>query len=231
VAELVVVPFDREFARLTPEAFCSAVLSDHLGAQAVFVGENFHFGHGGVGTPADLRLYGQTHGFDVVAVALAREAGEVISSTRIREAIKEGEVGEATWLLGRPHRIEGTVITGVGRGRGLEAPTANLAPTPDMALPRLGIYVTQSTVDGKDTYRSVTSVGTNPTFESDGRIRIETLLFDFAGNLYGADLAVDFLQRIRDQQAFPDAESLAARIKQDAEIARAYGVPRSTQGR
>lgn len=220
--ELVVVPFDREFARLSPAAFCSAVLSEHLGARAVFVGQNFHFGHGGAGTPADLRLYGQTHGFDVVAVALARDAGEVISSTRIREALREGEVAEAARLLGRPHRIEGTVISGVGRGRGLEAPTANLAPTPDMALPRLGIYVTQSTVDGGHTYRSVTSVGTNPTFESDGRIRIETLLFDFAGSLYGAKLAVDLLARIRDQRTFPDRDSLAAQIKQDAEIARAY---------
>jgi riboflavin kinase / FMN adenylyltransferase len=231
VDELVVVPFDREFARLTPEAFCSAVLSDHLGARAVFVGENFHFGHGGAGTPADLRLYGQTHGFAVVAVGLAREAGEVISSTRIREAIRQGDIGEATRLLGRPHRIEGTVISGVGRGRGLEAPTANLAPTPDMALPRLGIYVTQSTVNGKDTYRSVTSVGTNPTFESDGKIRIETLLFEFTGNLYGANLAVDFLERIRDQQAFPDRENLMARIKKDAEIARAHRMPPSPQGR
>lgn len=222
VAELVVVPFDREFARLTPEAFCSVVLSDHLGARAVFVGENFRFGHGGAGTPEDLRLYGATHGFDVVAVALARQAGEVISSTRIREAIIEGSVAEAARLLGRPHRIEGTVVTGVGRGRWLQAPTANLEPTPDMALPRLGIYVTRSTVGGKDVYRSVTSVGTNPTFESDGKIRIETLLLDFSGSLYGMDLSVDFLERIRDQQTFPDAESLAARIKKDAEIARDY---------
>jgi riboflavin kinase/FMN adenylyltransferase len=222
VEELVVVPFDRKFALLTPGAFCSAVLSDHLGARAVFVGENFHFGHGGAGTPDDLRLYGQTHGFVVVAVSLTKEAGEIISSTRIREEIKEGQVAEATRLLGRPHRIEGTVISGVGRGRGLEAPTANLEPTSEMALPRLGIYVTQCTVDGKDTYRSVTSVGTNPTFENDGKIRIETLLFDFSGNLYGARLSVEFLDRVRDQQAFLDAGSLAAHIKRDVEKARAY---------
>lgn len=222
VEELVVVLFDTEFARLTPAEFCSAVLSDHLGARAVFVGENFHFGHRGAGTPADLRLYGQTHGFDVVAVSLAREEGEVISSTRIRELLREGSVTEAAGLLGRPHRIEGTVVSGVGRGKGLDAPTANIAPTLDMALPRLGIYITRSTVDGSDTHPSVTSVGTNPTFESDGKIRIETLLLDFSGDLYGRRLAVDFLEPIRQQQAFPDAESLAARIKQDVETARAY---------
>jgi riboflavin kinase/FMN adenylyltransferase len=220
--ELVVVPFDKDFARLTPGSFCSAVLSEHLGARAVFVGENFRFGHGGAGTPADLLLYGRTHGFDVVSVGLARDAGEVISSTRIREMLREGRVADAAGLLGRPHRIEGMVIGGMGRGKGLEAPTANIAPTADMALPRLGIYMTRSTVEGAESYTSVTSVGTNPTFESDGKIRIETLLLDFSGELYGANLAVDFLERIRDQQAFSDAQTLAVRIKQDVAIARAY---------
>ena len=220
--ELVVVPFDKDFAQLMPESFCSAVLSDHLGARAVFVGENFRFGHGGVGTPADLRRYGRSHGFEVVAMGLALEGGEVISSTRIRELVKAGKVAEAARLLGRPHRIEGTVIQGYGRGRGLDAPTANLTPTPDMALPRLGIYITGSTVDGSASYRSVTSVGTNPTFQSDGKIRIETLLLDFSGTLYGSLLAVDFLERIRGQRTFPDAESLAAHIRRDVEMARAY---------
>lgn len=220
--EVVVVPFDERFSRLSPAEFCGAVLSDHLGARAVFVGENFRFGHGGAGTPADLRVYGRSHGFEVVAVDLAREAGEVISSTRIREALEAGDVAEAASLLGRPHRIEGTVISGAGRGRGLEAPTANLAPTPEMALPRVGTYVTRSVVNRADSYRSVTSVGTNPTFENDGIIRIETLLFDFAGDLYGATLALDFVERIRGQEAFPDAAALAARIRQDVEIAKAY---------
>jgi riboflavin kinase/FMN adenylyltransferase len=229
--ELVVVPFDKAFSLLTPESFCSAVLSDHLGARAVFVGDNFRFGHGGAGTPAELREYGRSHGFEVVAVALALEGEEVISSTRIRELLKVGKVAEAARLLGRPHRIEGTVIRGFGRGKGLEAPTANLAPTPEMALPRLGIYVTRSTVEGSESYGSVTSVGTNPTFDSDGRIRIETLLLDYSGTLYDSRLAVDFLERIRGQQTFPDADSLAAQIRHDAEEARAYFAPIHKLGR
>ncbi len=220
--ELVVVPFDKAFALLSPEAFCSAVLSDHLGARAVFVGENFRFGHGGVGTTADLGTYGRSHGFEVVAVALAREGGEVISSTRIRELLRGGRVAAAAGLLGRPHRIEGCVISGVGRGRGLDAPTANLAATPGLAIPRLGIYVTRSTIDDGGSYPSVTSVGTNPTFESDGRVRIETLLLDFSGDLYGARLALDFLSRLRPQRVFPDADSLAAQIRRDVAAARAY---------
>jgi riboflavin kinase/FMN adenylyltransferase len=228
--ELVVVPFDMDFALLSPESFCSVVLSDHLGARAVFVGENFHFGHGGVGTPADLSEYGRSHGFDVVSVALARDDEEVISSTRIRELLKKGRVAEAARLLGRPHRIEGPVITGAGRGRSLDAPTANLSPRQDMALPRFGVYVTRSTVNESGSYGSVTSVGTNPTFETDGKVRIETLLLDYSGQLYGARLAVDFLERIRGQLAFPDARSLATRIRQDIEIARAYR-PEKSGGR
>jgi riboflavin kinase/FMN adenylyltransferase len=222
IEELIVVTFDRDFARLSPESFCRMVLSDHLGARAVFVGENFRFGQGGSGTVADLGEYGRSHGFDVVPVPLAREDGEVISSTRIRALLKEGRVVEAAGLLGRPHRIQGTVVSGFGRGRGLEAPTANLAPTADMALPRLGIYVTRSTVDGAQTHRSVTSVGTNPTFESDGKVRIETLLLDYSGTLYGSSLAVDFLERLRGQKSFPDAQTLAAQIGRDVEEARAY---------
>jgi riboflavin kinase/FMN adenylyltransferase len=129
-----------------------------------------------MGTPDDLREYGRSHGFAVVSAKLAREGDEVISSTRIRELLKAGKVAEAARLLGRPHRLEGTVISGFGRGRGLDAPTANVPFTPETALPRLGISITLSTVDGSQTYNSVTSVGTNPTFESDGKIRIETLL-------------------------------------------------------
>jgi riboflavin kinase/FMN adenylyltransferase len=221
--EVVIVSFDRQFALLSPEAFCSVVLSDHLGARTVFVGENFHFGHGGRGTPADLRRYGRSHGFEVVSVGLATQDGEVISSTRIRDLLARGQVAQAARLLGRPHRIEGVVVTGAGRGRVLDAPTANLIPAAGLALPRIGVYVTASTIDERESYRSVTSIGTNPTFESDGKIRIETLLLDYSGHLYGSRLAVDFIERIRGQQIFPDAESLAARIKEDVEIARAYG--------
>lgn len=219
--ELVVVRFDRDFARLTPESFCGAVLSTRLGARTVFVGENFRFGRGGVGTAAHLIDYGSAHGFAVQPVALVADQGETISSTRIRELLSHGRVDEAARLLGRPHKIEGPVLTGAGRGRALDAPTANLAVSREMALPRLGVYVTRSTVDGDDVYPSVTSVGTNPTFESDRRVRIETLLLDFSGDLYGRHLAVDFLERIRGQKTFQDAGSLAERIKRDVDIARA----------
>ncbi|NLV72188.1 MAG: bifunctional riboflavin kinase/FAD synthetase [Actinobacteria bacterium] len=219
--EMVVVKFDRDFARLSPESFCSAVLSTRLGARTVFVGENFRFGRGGTGTAERLLEYGRTHGFEVRPVSLVEENGEVISSTRIRESLRDGRVEEAARLLGRPHRLEGEVSSGAGRGRSLEAPTANLIVSRRLALPRLGVYVTRSTVDDDRVYESVTSVGTNPTFESGRKVRIETLLFEFNGDLYGRRLAVDFLVRIRGQKTFGDALSLAERIKRDVEIALA----------
>ncbi len=229
--ELVVVNFDWGFARLPPEAFCGAVLSTRLEARTVFVGEDFRFGYGGAGTAEYLFEYGQSHGFEVRVVPLVEEGGENISSTRIRYLLGRGRVEEAARLLGRPHRIEGQVMGGAGRGKDLEAPTANLAVTRDMALPRLGVYVTRSVVDHGSEYLSVTSVGTNPTFESDRRVRVETLLLDFDGDLYGRHLAVDFLARIRDQKTFPDAESLAERIRRDVETARKVHAGEAIPGR
>jgi riboflavin kinase / FMN adenylyltransferase len=218
--EMVVVRFDHDFAQLAPESFCRAVLSAHLGARVVFVGENFRFGRHGEGTAAHLAEYGFAHGFDVRSIGLVEDDGDTISSTRIRELLRAGNVREAARLLGRPYRVEGTVAGGAGRGRTLAAPTANLPATRDMALPRVGVYATRAAVDGTEGHPSVTSVGTNPTFESSRRIRIETLLLDYSGDLYGRHLAVDFLDHIRGQRTFPDANSLAQQIREDVEAAR-----------
>jgi len=222
IDELVVVKFDRDFARLTPDDFCRLVLSRRLGARLVLVGENFRFGHLGAGGPSDLESYGLKHGFRVSTVALAHEGGEAISSTRIRNLVAAGHVAEAAALLGRPHRIEGVVVAGHGRGRTLQAPTANLAVEPQTAVPHHGVYVTCSLIDGRDRHVSVTSVGTNPTFEVDKKLHIETLLLDYSGDIYGHGLAVDFLEWIRGQQVFAGAEQLAERIRHDVEVARGY---------
>ena len=220
IEEVVTVRFDREFAHLSPESFCRVVLSDRLETKIVFVGDNFRFGREGAGTSADLAAYGRAHGFGVQSVPLVDDAGVAISSTRIRDLLRAGDVVKAAKLLGRPHRVEGTVVSGAGRGQTLQAPTANLAVLRDTALPRLGVYASLSTVDGDRSYPSVTSVGTNPTFESTKKVRVETLLLDFDRDLYGAQMAVDFLERIRGQKAFSDARSLAERIGKDMELSR-----------
>jgi riboflavin kinase/FMN adenylyltransferase len=222
VDELLVVHFDRDFARLEPAEFCRRILFDHLGARVVLVGENFRFGHLGAGTSQDLREYGRSHRFEVRTVPLAEDGGETISSTRIRALIGAGHVSEAAALLGRPHRIEGLIVTGAGRGRTLEAPTANLAVAAETAVPRLGVYVTRSIVEGGLIHPSVTSVGTNPTFEVDHKVRIETLFLDRGEDVYGRKMAVEFLERIRGQETFKDAQTLADQIKKDSETARGF---------
>ncbi len=220
VDEVVVVKFDSEFSRLLPEAFCRAVLSDRLSARAVFVGENFRFGRDGLGTLTDLNAYGSTHSFLVEAMPLVWEGGGPVSSTRIRQSLREGDVAGAAKLLGRPHQIEGTVTAGARRGRSLNAPTANLTVERGIALPRVGVYVTRAVVADGSSHAAVTSVGTNPTFEKGRRVRVETLLLGFEGDLYGCRLRVDFLERIRGQKTFPDAETLRKQIEADIETAR-----------
>lgn len=222
VDELVILPFDRRFAALSPEAFCTEVLSERLGAREVFVGENFRFGRDGLGSPADLSSYGGAHGFHVTPVSLAHADGEVISSTRIRTLLASGRVAAAAHLLGRPHRVQGQVVSGAGRGRTLDAPTANLLIPRELALPRKGVYVTRAFLEDGTAQPSVTSIGTNPTFEKDRKVRVETLLIDFAGELYGRRLEVDFLERIRSQRRFVDPALLAARIREDVHLARRY---------
>jgi riboflavin kinase/FMN adenylyltransferase len=186
----------------------------------VYVGENFRFGWHGAGTSADLAAFGASHGFGVCPVPLVTDAGTPVSSTRVRDLLSSGDVAGSARLLGRPHRLEGSVTSGARRGRMLRAPTANVTTAPDMAVPRLGVYVTRALVRGGASYQSVTSVGTNPTFEKARKVRIETVLLDFEGDLYGSTLAVDFLERIRGQRTFPDAVALADQIASDVEFAR-----------
>lgn len=222
IQELLVVKFDRAFAQLSPADFCRLVLSDHLDARMVLVGENFRFGYRGAGEPDDLWTYGRRHGFEVRTVAMVHEGGEAISSTHIRNLIGVGRVAEAAHLLGRPHRIEGVVVPGLRRGRTLHAPTANLAVEAETAVPHQGVYITRSFLDGSETHFSLTSIGTNPTFEVDKKVRIETLLLNYQGDTYGRRLALEFLERIRSQQAFPSAEALAHQISLDVEAAEEY---------
>jgi riboflavin kinase/FMN adenylyltransferase len=222
VDEVVALPFDGSFASLSPEEFCTTILSERLNARQVMVGENFRFGKGGAGTAEDLIAQGQRSGFSVTATGLVIARGKPVSSTRIRRLIVEGRVEEAAELLGRPHVVEGLVESGAGRGRVLGTPTANLETTPGIAVPGPGVYITRTLVAVGDPRPSVTSVGTNPTFESDERMRVETYLLDFSGDLYGREIRVEFLEWVRGQQTFADAASLQARIAEDVAVARSY---------
>ena len=205
IEETLVVDFDLELAQLPPEAFAERVLRP-LGTEVVVAGSNFRFGRGRAG---DLGLL-ERLGFDVRPVPLV----DGVSSTRIRDLLRAGEVDRAAKLLGRPSELAGTVVAGDARGGTLGFPTANLRPEPGVLVPGYGIYA-----GAADGHRAAISIGTNPHYGGDER-RIEAFLLDFAGDLYGRRLTLELWQRLREEQAFGSEEDLVAQIDRDVEATR-----------
>lgn len=205
IEETLVVDFDLELAQLSPEAFAERVLRP-LGTEVVLAGSNFRFGRGRAG---DLALL-ERLGFDARPVPLV----EGVSSTRIRDLLRGGEVERAAKLLGRPPELAGTVVAGDARGGTLGFPTANLRPEPGVLVPGYGIYA--GSADG---HRAAISIGTNPHYGGDER-RIEAFLLEFAGDLYGERLRLELWQRLRDEQAFGSEAELVAQIDRDVEATR-----------
>ena len=205
IEEALVVDFDLELAQLEPEAFAERVLRP-LGTEVVLAGSNFRFGRGRAG---DLALL-ERLGFDARPVPLV----DGVSSTRIRDLLRGGEVERAAKLLGRPPELAGTVVAGDARGGTLGFPTANLRPESGVLVPGYGIYA--GAADGR---RAAISIGTNPHYGGDER-RIEAFLLDFAGDLYGERLTLELWQRLRDEQAFGSEAELVAQIDRDVEATR-----------
>jgi riboflavin kinase/FMN adenylyltransferase len=205
IEETLVVDFDLDLAQLEPEAFAERVLRP-IGTEVVVAGANFRFGRGRAG---DLELLGRL-GFDARAVPLV----EGISSTRIRDLLRAGEVERAAGLLGRPAEVAGTVVAGDARGGTLGFPTANLRQEPGVLVPAYGIYA-----GAADGHRAAISIGTNPHYGGDER-RIEAFLLDFAGDLYGKRLTLELWQRLRDERAFGSEAELVEQIARDVEATR-----------
>ncbi|HEX9186484.1 MAG TPA: riboflavin kinase, partial [Vicinamibacteria bacterium] len=158
-------------------------------------------------------------GFEVEAVAPVLALGEAVSSSRVREAIERGDVAAARALLGRPYFVDGAVVRGAGRGRAIGVPTANLARENEV-VPGRGVYAARCRVPGERWLGAVVNVGRRPTFD-DGPLTVEAHLLDFAGDLYGARMRLEFLARVRGEQRFEGAEALVARIREDVAEARA----------
>jgi riboflavin kinase/FMN adenylyltransferase len=215
---VAVTPFDASFSRLSCGAFVNDVLVRRLGARHVVVGRDFRFGHDRRGDTARLRTLGRQAGLAVHVVPPAVLDGRVVSSSAVRRLLARGRVEEAARLLGRPYEIAGKVVSGRQRGRLIGFPTANL-DTRNEILPR-GVFITE-TVHKGTVHRSLTSIGTNPTF-GPHPLSVETLLLDRRGSLYGSDLTVRLLRRIRPTRKFAGAAALAARIRTDVEEAGAY---------
>lgn len=216
---VVVVPFDDDLRHLSPEGFVDHVLVEPLQATRVVVGGNFRFGHRAAGDVSTLNDLGPTRGFTAEAVTLLELDGVVISSTAIRGAIDEGDVEYAARLLGRPPAVDGVVVRGDQRGKGLGYPTANLQIGRRAAVPATGIYAGAFTTTDGTAHLCVTNVGVNPTFGGQ-ELRVEAHLLQFDGDLYGVEAQVDFRHRLRAEEKFDSVEELVAQIDRDAAEAR-----------
>jgi riboflavin kinase/FMN adenylyltransferase len=210
--------FDAALAATTAESFVSDILAGQLGATGLVVGDNFHFGRGRQGTPASLAEFAAQAGLSCTIVPAVETDGEAVSSSRIRAALAEGDLATANRLLGYRWFVQGEVVHGDKRGRDLGFPTANLRLDPACGL-RHGIYAVRIAVAPGDVRDGVASFGRRPTFD-DGAPLLEPFIFDFAGDLYGREIEVEFVAWIRGEERFDSADALIARMHQDAREAR-----------
>ena len=215
-----VLAFTSELAQLSPRDFL-ALLVDELQMRLLMVGPDFALGRNRAGTITVMRQVGEELGFRVEVAPLLTEDDEKVGSSSIRQALTDGDVSRVRRLLGRPFSLRGPVVTGDQRGRTLGFPTANIAIGLDRALPAYGIYVTRAYV-GESTYESCTSIGIRPTFDVDPRPTVETFIIDFDENVYGRELRIDLLERLRGELKFDSAEALVGQMHKDIEGTRAY---------
>jgi riboflavin kinase / FMN adenylyltransferase len=219
---IVFMRFNASLAAMSADEFVARILVARLGVAAVVVGWDFHFGKGRSGTPATLAEAGLRHGFGVEIVAKVEdgggEAARVVSSSAIRKALELGDVADAARSLGRNYSVSGQVVSGQRLGRTLGVPTANIALEPNNRLAH-GIYAVVARVDGRP-FPAVASFGTRPTVD-DGPPLLEVHLLDFEGDLYGREMEVEFIERIRDERKFDSIPSLTAEMERDKERARA----------
>ena len=214
---LVKIPFTVEFSAMTPEDFVKDVLCDTLGAKEIFVGYNYRFGKGRKGDVQTLRTLGERYGFAVREVEQISRAGEVISSTKIRHLLREGDVEHAAKLLGRTYAITGIVVKGDGRGKGLGFPTANIAPK-HAIIPSDGVYAVRLFVRDR-LYDGIANIGMRPTFDKK-TLAIEVHVFDFNEDVYGEDISLYFIRKIREEKKFESVDALVGQIRADIRTAR-----------
>jgi riboflavin kinase / FMN adenylyltransferase len=207
VGELIVIPFDAEFAKRSAEEFIKDVLVATLGATYVSVGENFRFGNRAKGDP---RMLAEDDRFSTRVVPLLEVDGEIVSSSHIRGLVLAGEVGPAARFLGGPFQMRGEVVSGDQRGRELGFPTANLVPDDALVCPGHGVYACLA-----NGMPAAVNVGVRPTFDTGRGELVEAYILDFEGDLYGQPLRLDFLARLRGERRFASAEELVEQMHRD----------------
>lgn len=212
------INFNKEMMSLSGEEFVKKILLGKLNTKVVVVGFNYKFGHKASCDASLLKKFGEKYGFKVIVVAPVCIDGQLISSTLIRNLIKQGNIKKANKFLGREYSIKGKVIEGYKRGRRLGFPTANLKADGNFTIPKFGVYKTSTVVDNKK-YLSVTSVGKNPTYDEKD-IKIETHLIDFKEDIYGQRLEIIFLEYMRDEIKFNSEIELINQISYDIKYAK-----------
>lgn len=229
IEQTIVIPFTRAFAEICAEDFLRDIVRERLQAKEVYLGRGFAFGHNREGNIELLRRVSAELGFRAEEVPEVQLRGGRISSSRIRQLLSEGRVNLARRMLGRPYGVEGRVVRGAERGRTLGFPTANLRAH-NRVIPRTGVYVTATLIEGA-WRKSVTNIGTRPTFERDAEPSVETHVINWGGDLYGDVVRVRFLYRLRGERKFASVEELKRQIETDITRATRYferrGVGRS----
>jgi riboflavin kinase/FMN adenylyltransferase len=226
---LALLPFTAQTAKAPPDAFAREVLAQALGARHVVVGEGFRFGANRGGGVGDLVRLGRELGFEVLAVPALFSGGTPISSSRIRQRLAEGDVAGAAELLGRGYFVDGSVVRGDGRGRTLGIPTANVAPENEV-LPAAGVYACRVRTPQGPGAPAVANLGHRPTFGGTSP-RLEVHLLDFDADLYGQQIRVTFVERLREERAFGSAGALVKQIEEDVKEARTRLCPAPGEGR
>ncbi len=223
IKQLVLLPFTRDLARLTPESFVEEVLAHQLEARSVVVGENFRFGVKRSGDVEDLARLGRRHGIRVAVVPILSDGAGRVSSSRVREALAEGRIPAAEELLGRPYRFAGQVVKGRGLARQLGWPTANLEVSDRKFLPMEGVYAAMVWIDGETgegPLAAVMNLGRQPTVDPEAPSLPEVHLLDREGDLLGRRLVVQPLRWLRGQRRFASLEELSAQIRCDVDASR-----------
>jgi riboflavin kinase/FMN adenylyltransferase len=219
VDAVIPLSFTTELAKLSAREFIS-LLQKHLRMRGLVIGPDFALGRNREGNTETLRQLGKEMGFSVSIVPPVKIDGEVVSSTAIRQALAKGDMKRVQKLAGRPFRLQGRVVSGAGRGVKLGFPTANLEIEAEQALPPDGVYVSQTHIDNQS-YPSVTNIGRRPTFDSKERT-VEVYLLDYDGDLYGRELKIDILERLRGEKKFDTPEELKKQMAQDVERGRKW---------
>ena len=215
---LTIVPFTSQLAKMSPDTFTTEFLMKLFPLAGLIIEENFRFGHQRIGSVSDFKRILPPHGISVEVIPPLTENGARVSSSRIRDLIRDGNVREAGELLTRPFQIEGPVIDGERRGRRIGFPTINILPPQGRVLPPNGVYATVTKIQGKK-YPGVSYIGSRPTFGR-GQIILETHLFDFDGDLYGLMAEVSFIEHLRGEKSFSGPQELIQSIRQDSEQSR-----------